>query len=126
MKLHLTPKEKNAIIYAVIALAIAGTIADIFRRIYFGGGCLLKDIFNIPCPSCGMSRAYLSLMLGDIPAALRFHPLFWIFPITVGFGIAAVIDKNKKRKFLWFSMLALCILAYFVCWIVRLATGNTV
>ena len=33
---------------------------------------------------------------------------------------------NKKRKILWFSMLALCILAYFVCWIVRLATGNTV
>ena len=126
MKLHLTPKQKNAITYVIIALAIAGTIADMFRRIYFGGGCLLKDIFNVPCPSCGMSRAYLCLLLGDISAAFKFHPLFWIFPITVGFGITAIIDKSKKRKFLWLSLMALCILAYLICWIVRLATGNTV
>ncbi len=126
MKLHLTPKQKNAITYAIIALAIAGTIADIFRRIYFGGGCLLKDIFNVACPSCGMSRAYLSLLLGDVSAAFEFHPLFWIFPITVGFGIASIIDKSKKRRILWISLLALCILAYLICWIVRLVTGNTV
>jgi len=126
MKLHLTPKQKNAIIYVIIALAIAGTIADIFRRIYFGGGCLLKDIFNIPCPSCGMSRAYLCLLLGDVAAAFKFHPLFWIFPVAVGLGIVAALDKNKKRKLLWLSLLALCILVYFICWIARLATGNTV
>ena len=126
MKLHLTSKHKNAITIAVITLAIVGTIADIFRRIYFGGGCLLKDIFDTPCASCGMSRAFLSLLLGDIKKAFAFHPLFWIFPITVGFGLLSAFDKNKKRKKLWLSLLALCILAYLVCWVIRLATGNTV
>jgi len=124
MKIHLTPKQKNALTYSVIVLAIIGTIADMFRRIYFGGGCLLKDIFHTPCPSCGMSRAYLSLLMGDVEKALFFHPMFWIFPIAVGFGAAAAFDKKRTR--LWLALLGLCILAYFICWIVRLATGNTV
>jgi hypothetical protein len=110
----------------VITLAIVGTIADMLRRTFIGGGCLLKDIFGTPCPSCGMSRAYLSLLLGDVKKALHFHPLFWIFPITVGLGLLAALDKTKKRKLLWLILMALCILAYLVCWVIRLATGNTV
>ena len=124
MKKHLTPKQKNAVTYAVIGLAIIGTVADMLRRTFIGGGCLLKDIFGTPCPSCGMSRAYLSLLLGDIKAALHFHPLFWIFPTAVGFGVAAALDK--KRKKIWLALLAGCIIIYFTCWIIRLATGNTV
>ena len=124
MKKHLTQKQKNAITYAVIALAIVGTIIDWFRRIYFGGGCLLKDIFHTPCPSCGMSRAYFSVLMLDFEKAFAFHPLFWIFPVAVGFGFLAAFDK--KRTKLWLSLLGLCILAYVICWIIRLATGNTV
>lgn len=126
MKQTTNEKTISPLTIAVITLAIVGTIADMFRRIYFGGGCLLKDIFDIPCPSCGMSRAFLSLLLGDIKAALHFHPLFWIFPITVGLGLTAALDKTKKRKLLWLILMALCILAYLVCWVIRLATGNTV
>jgi hypothetical protein len=98
MKQTTNEKTISPLTIAVITLAIVGTIADMFRRIYFGGGCLLKDIFDIPCPSCGMSRAFLSLLLGDIKAALHFHPLFWIFPVTVGLGLPAALDKTKKRK----------------------------
>lgn len=126
MKQATNEKTISPITITVITLAIVGTIADMFRRIYFGGGCLLKDIFDIPCPSCGMSRAFLSLIMGDIKAALHFHPLFWIFPITVGLGLLAALDKTKKRKLLWLILMALCILAYLVCWVIRLATGNTV
>ena len=126
MKQATNTKTISSLTIAVITLAIVGTIADMFRRIYFGGGCLLKDIFDIPCPSCGMSRAFLSLLLGDIKAALHFHPLFWIFPVTVGLGLTAALDKTKKRKLLWLILMALCILAYLVCWVIRLGTGNTV
>lgn len=126
MKQTTNAKIISPLTIAVITLTVVGTIADIFRRIYFGGGCLLKDIFDTPCPSCGMSRAFLSLIMGDIKAALHFHPLFWIFPITVGLGLLAALDKTKKRKLLWLILMALCILAYLVCWVIRLATGNTV
>ena len=126
MKQTTNEKTISPLTIAVITLTVIGTIADIFRRIYFGGGCLLKDIFDTPCPSCGMSRAFLSLIMGDIKAALHFHPLFWIFPITVGLGLLAALDKTKKRKLLWIILMALCILAYLVCWVIRLATGNTV
>ena len=126
MKQTANEKTISPLTIAVITLTVVGTIADIFRRIYFGGGCLLKDIFDTPCPSCGMSRAFLSLIMGDIKAALHFHPLFWIFPITVGLGLLAALDKTKKRKLLWIILMALCILAYLVCWVIRLATGNTV
>ena len=124
MKQATNTKNISPLTIAVITLAIVGTIADIFRRAYFGGGCLLKDIFNTPCPSCGMSRAYFSVLMLDFEKAFAFHPLFWIFPTAVGIGIAATFDK--KRRKLWLSLLGLCIVAYFICWIIRLATGNTV
>ena len=41
--------------------------------------CPIKYITGISCPGCGMTRAWLSLLLrGDLKAAFHYHPLFWI------------------------------------------------
>lgn len=35
--------------------------------------CILKNVLGIPCPGCGMTRAFLFIGHGDIHAALRLN-----------------------------------------------------
>ncbi len=37
--------------------------------------CLVKLIFHVPCPGCGMTRATLRLLHGDVIGSLRYHPV---------------------------------------------------
>lgn len=55
--------------------------------------CIYKQIFGIPCPGCGITRAYLCLFHLDIKGAFYYHPLFWLLPI-----IAFVIIFNKHKR----------------------------
>lgn len=45
--------------------------------------CPLYYVIGIPCPSCGMTRAYLSLLRGNILQAFSMHPLWWCLPFAV-------------------------------------------
>jgi hypothetical protein len=65
--------------------------------------------FGVPCPGCGLTRATLALLHGDLRAALRFHPLVWLLtPLFVGFMSVAtwelLRDPAKPRnrsRFRW-------------------------
>lgn len=43
--------------------------------------CLIKTLLHIPCPSCGMTHAWISALQLDFSAAFRYHPMFWSVPI---------------------------------------------
>ncbi len=47
---------------------------------YFNIGCVWRFFLGIECPGCGMTRALLSLLRGDIKAAFSFNPMFWSLP----------------------------------------------
>ena len=42
-------------------------------------GCPLRALFHIPCPGCGMTRAFVSAFQLDFHAAFLYHPLFPVF-----------------------------------------------
>lgn len=44
--------------------------------------CPIKLFFNIDCPGCGMTRAYIMLLKLDMISAFRYHQLFPL-PIIV-------------------------------------------
>ena len=48
--------------------------------------CPLALFAGIPCPGCGLTRATLALLHGDVHTALRFHPLVPV--LTPLFGAA--------------------------------------
>ncbi len=37
--------------------------------------CPLRALAGIPCPGCGLTRALVAALRGDLAASLRFHPL---------------------------------------------------
>lgn len=75
-----TPGTPRAILYAAAAI-VAGiylyallmppAIADAGP-----GLCLLKSATGVPCPLCGMSRAFIRASHGDLGGAFRSHGLF--------------------------------------------------
>lgn len=84
-----------------------------------GHGCPIRWLTGIPCPGCGLSRAYLALLRGDLAGAFAFHPLFWAVPVL----ILAVLWRGGRGKraarFIVFSLGAAFLLVY----IWRLASG---
>lgn len=43
--------------------------------------CLSLLLFKIPCPLCGMMRAFYSVLSLDFPSAFSYNPMFWSVPI---------------------------------------------
>ncbi|MCH5298573.1 MAG: DUF2752 domain-containing protein [Ruminococcus sp.] len=49
--------------------------------VIFDVSCPIRTMSGFPCISCGLSRAWLSALRLDFPAAFSFHPMFWSIPI---------------------------------------------
>lgn len=60
--------------------------------------CPLAGTFGVPCPGCGLTRATLALLHGDVRAALRFHPLVWLLtPLFAAFMAALLLELVEPR-----------------------------
>lgn len=54
--------------------------------------CLFYSKFHIPCPACGITRAFRYFLDGNIVDAFSIHPLFWVVPFIPVF---AALDNEK-------------------------------
>lgn len=83
-------------------------------------GCVFRLMTGIPCPGCGMTRAWLAALRLDFAAAIAYHPLFWSVPIA--FVLAFVREETttgKVKRGIDIAIAVLCVLVISV-WIVRL------
>ena len=79
--------------------------------------CPMAGVLGIPCPGCGLTRATLALLRGDVRGAFRLHPLVFVLtPLFVWSVSAAALGyvrgphAHSKPK-LWFSSRAATLLA---------------
>lgn len=115
----------GAAVLAVGALTVSGI------------GCVFRFATGVPCPGCGMTRAYLAFLSGDVACALAFHPLFWMVPIA---GLLAAAQgalssmlvatggarcaRYALLRAAWracVALLALIACTFLAVWLVRLA-----
>ena len=83
-------------------------------------GCIFRFMTGIPCPGCGMTRAWLAALRLDFAVAFAYHPLFWVVPIA--FVLAFVCEEvasSKLKRGIDIAATVLCVLVVAV-WIVRL------
>lgn len=81
--------------------------------------CPFYRITGVPCPSCGMTRACVSLMHFNLSDAFMYNPSFIFLPILfipAFFNVLGVNFSKTKLKIFYISILAFVI----VIWIIRL------
>ena len=52
--------------------------------------CPARNVFGVPCPGCGLTRATEAMVVGDFGSMLRFHPLAPILTPMVLFSVIRV------------------------------------
>ncbi len=67
------PKDK--IFTTLLIVALVGVMFA------FSLPCPFRALLHIYCPGCGMTRAYFSLLHGNIRQAFAYHSMFWSVPI---------------------------------------------
>lgn len=69
----------------------------------------------MPVPTCGMTRAYLSLLKLDLKSAFYYHPLFWVVPAIA--GLLLIKKAGSKSRI---AVLSLAAAAFLVVYLLRL------
>lgn len=61
--------------------------------------CLFRRGFDLPCPGCGMTRAFGFLASGDLAAAVTLHPLAPLLAaeLAVGWALLGLVAHGVLR-----------------------------
>lgn len=75
-------------------------------------GCIIRYFFGIPCPTCGMTRALLSLLKLELRAYFYYNA----FALPVFFSVIAIIFcKCIHKCFLYLAIFILTLnIAYYI------------
>ena len=94
--------------------------------------CPFRALTGMPCPGCGMTRAFCALGHGELIKAVRFNPLspFLYLAAIVGWLAASISLLNWQRGQAFFARLRpnalvvkLALVVAGVWWVARLAGG---
>jgi hypothetical protein len=71
-----------------------------FGMWYFKTGCLVQKFFNIPCLTCGMTRAFFAFINGNVALSFEIHPMLISIPmLTVMFLFSDSLFNGKVKKY---------------------------
>lgn len=82
------------------------------------GLCLFRRLTGAYCPTCGLTRATLALVRGDIRRAHRFHPLVLVPPAVALSALCNGRDEQLE------SYQRAVVGALFVVWLWRMSHGT--
>ena len=90
--------KKNKIL---ILFSLPGLILIFLLFIKFKIPCIFKEIFNIPCPSCGMTRAFISILKFNFIDAIKYNILsIPLFILIILYYILNIIDIISNKQYL--------------------------
>lgn len=98
----------------LIVLAVYGLLAAA------GHGCPIRYVTGIPCPGCGLSRAYIALLHLNIREAFSYHPMFWAIPVL----FLACLRYERTRGAWAMALIILLGLGFIVLYVYRISTGD--
>jgi hypothetical protein len=91
--------------------------------------CALRRFAGLPCPGCGLTRAFLALSRGDLEAAIHFHPLAPLLAMELCaawllFGAWALGRSVHVSRTNFNALLSAHAAALLALWLGRMATGT--
>ncbi len=61
-------------------------------------GCPFRQLFGVKCPMCGMTRAILSLLRGDLREAFSWHPVWPLALVLIPLFLVLELRKPGSGK----------------------------
>ena len=107
-------------LHLLFMILVAGTILA-YR--WLDISCLLRSLTGIPCPTCGGTRAMLSLLRLDFSSYWYYHPL--ALPLSAAFLLVFHVGKLSRWKKQIYIYTAVVIILTLILYIYRLA-GNLI
>lgn len=126
--------RRSAFVLWALAPVAAAVLWLAVRQVVLPDGtgstiCLLRRFADLPCPGCGLTRAFVHLARGEWSAALADHPLAPLIAlqaaagwVVAGLGLAGRLRPRPERwlgPWLLANAVGLCAL-----WLGRLASGT--
>lgn len=81
-------------------------------------GCVWNYFLGIPCPGCGMTRALIALLHGDVKTSLKYH--FMLFSVPILFLYILFDGHLFKNKTVNVAVLSAIALGFLIKWILSL------
>ena len=80
--------------------------------------CPIRAVIGIPCPGCGLTRAWLAALRLDVSAAFAYHAMFWSIPLLY---LCFLLDGKLFRQ-AWANCLfyILMLAGFLLQWLSRL------
>ena len=100
----------------LVAFALLGLLILLAYLADFG--CVWQRLFSVPCPGCGMTRAWFSVLRLDFASAFAFHPMFWSVPLL--FIYILWDGKPFRNSLLNILLIVLVGAGFLVVWLIRL------
>jgi hypothetical protein len=74
--------------------------------------CIIRSLFHVPCPTCGVTRAMVSLLQGNFTAYSYYNVM--ALPLCAGILLFFIARKIKKTKleFITFAILIINFVYY--------------
>lgn len=84
--------------HKILLLGLIALVA--FGMWYFETGCLVQKFLNIPCMTCGMTRAFFALINGNFSLSFQTHPMLLSIPILIlMFLFSDKLFNGKIKKY---------------------------
>ena len=118
----MTKKNKILILFLYLLIVLIFLICFKYKI-----PCVFKKIFKIPCPACGMTRAFRSIIRLDFYSAFKYNILsIPIFILLITILILDIIDLVFKKNYITklFNIIKknylIIIILLIISWIVNL------
>ncbi|SCW32189.1 Protein of unknown function [Ruminococcaceae bacterium YRB3002] len=88
--------------------------------------CPMKLLFGLPCPLCGITRAFTAVIKLDFKEAFYYHPLWPVIAVVIiaeTLNELSVVKIPQKANNIALIIVAAMLL---VCYVIRLVTGTWV
>ena len=100
-----------------LILLLVGYFAIAYTAMYyFDITCVFLKIFGVPCPGCGMTHAFLSLLELDFYSAVKHNILIFFMPYVFMYVFFDFKHKIHNKILIGIALLAI------INWVLKLIT----
>lgn len=93
------PLARQRVVFCTAACILLGLSATLAYFHVPGPPCLVRLMFHIACPGCGLTRSFKELCGGNVIASFRYHPLGLPFFAILTAYASAVIASGPLPYF---------------------------